>query len=35
MRRGRFLFLLGNVALFVAWFSQFRPNGVDTWSDGH
>jgi hypothetical protein len=29
------LYLLGNVALFAAWFSQFHRNGVNTWSDGH
>jgi hypothetical protein len=35
MRRGRLLYLLGNVALFAAWLSQFHPRGVKTWSDGH
>jgi hypothetical protein len=35
MRRGRLLLLLGNVALFAGWVAKFRPNGVNTWSDGH
>jgi hypothetical protein len=35
MRRGRFLLLLSNVALFAAWFSKFQPHGFHTWSDGH
>jgi hypothetical protein len=37
MRRGRLLYLLGSVALFAAWFSQFHPRGgsFNTWSDGH
>jgi hypothetical protein len=35
MRKGRLLLLLGNIALFAGWISQFRPHGFSTWSDGH
>jgi len=35
MRAARLLLLLANLALFAAWLGQFRPNGFDTWSDGH
>jgi hypothetical protein len=34
MRRGRLLYLLGNLALFAAWIGHFRGHG-STWSDGH
>ena len=35
MRTARLLLLLANLALFAAWLGKFRPNGIDTWSDGH